>query len=234
VLWEFERVRTLQSTIDKKFEEIKAYLIDRVGHEELAVPTEELRQELATIAQWRSPGRLYGWARKAKEAGLADVELENWRRKQMHLYQWAANLQDQVVKRRRYIYRNFAAQIAGHYDRIILEEFDLRRVAEHAQPEAKEEAVETRAARYRQIASISELRTTLENTAAREGTQIEKREARLTTQRCHVCGNTARWDAAESVIHRCDLCQSVWDQDYNAAQNLLREFADRPVLEAKA
>lgn len=46
--------------------------------------------------------------------------------KQRHLYEWVGNLRDQVLKRRREIYRVFAAQLAKRYHTVLREDFDLR------------------------------------------------------------------------------------------------------------
>jgi hypothetical protein len=222
VLFEFDKCRDLQSIIDKRFEEVKAFLAGADGE---SWPAQE---ELATIAQWRSPGRLVRWIRNANRAGFRHPELDAWVRKQMHLYTWVSNLREQAGKRRREIYRRFAAWLAQRYDTVLLEEFDLRKIAETPQPEADDERSYANHARF--VAAVSELRLAIVNACEREGTAISKRDAKYSTQDCHVCRGEAApeasppWNQAESVIHQCEQCQSVWDQDDNAVQNLLAPF----------
>ena len=180
-----------------------------------------LGEELATIGQWRSPGRLVRWIRSTTALGWRNEELDAWLKKQRHLYEWVSNLRDQVGRRRRELYRVFASRLARDYETVILEEFDLRNIAE--KPEA-EEATRVYATRARFIASISELRLAVTNTCQREGTKVVKVDAMYTTRDCNACGAKLEWESATSVIHRCEKCNKVWDQDHNAALNLLAKF----------
>ena len=52
--------------------------------------------------------------------------------------------------------------------------------------------------------------------------QVVEVSAAYSTQHCSWCGNQERWDAALSVVHRCSRCGELFDQDHNAARNLLR------------
>ena len=51
--------------------------------------------------------------------------------------------------------------------------------------------------------------------------QIIEVPSQWTTLICYKCGHVEKWDAAPSVMHTCVNCDSTWDQDYNAAQNIL-------------
>ena len=59
------------------------------------------------------------------------------------------------------------------------------------------------------------------NTCRREGVEIRLVPAEYTTATCHVCGTAEVWDQAAHVMHRCGQCGALWDQDHNAAINLL-------------
>jgi transposase len=49
----------------------------------------------------------------------------------------------------------------------------------------------------------------------------QKLPAHNTTRKCHNCGLVEEWKSAAEVWHRCNNCESRWDQDYNSVQNLL-------------
>ena len=224
ILFEFKKVHDLQSIIDRRFDEIKAYIQDRLKHGEFNALTDELRKEIGNIGQWKSPGRLYVWYRRVKSTEFQvfqDAELEAWMIKQRHLYEWVSSLRDQVLKRRREAYRLFASQITKTYDRIIIEKFDLREVTEKVSPESTRE--DGYAGGYRFIASPSELRLAVKNTASKVGVPVEQREAAYSTVMCHVCHvvSTTRDTFVTSIIQRCENCSAVWDQDFNACMNLL-------------
>ena len=57
-----------------------------------------------------------------------------------------------------------------------------------------------------------------------------KVDGRYTTQDCSWCGCADPWDAVRTVMHQCAGCGRWFDQDRNAARNLLqRGLALTPV-----
>ena len=42
-----------------------------------------------------------------------------------------------------------------------------------------------------------------------------------------MCGVVNRWDQAAEIRHTCDACAATWDQDENAAQNILVRGCER-------
>ncbi|MDP2949729.1 MAG: zinc ribbon domain-containing protein, partial [Chloroflexota bacterium] len=51
---------------------------------------------------------------------------------------------------------------------------------------------------------------------------VVKVPAQYTTQECSYCANREQFDARKEVRHRCSRCGGEWDQDENAARNLLK------------
>ena len=185
---------------------------------------EEWQRRSSHLIQWRSGDRLanlIAWWRDNRLAN--DQEIFEaacaWRKQYLHLANWSRNLQDQMVSRIRERYRVFAACVARDYDVVVMETFDIRQVAIIPQPEST--AVTTASNTYRQMVSPSTLRTALWSACAREGVRVVEMRAEYTTSTCHACGDSRKWDQAESVIHRCQACGKMWDQDQNAAINLL-------------
>ncbi len=157
-----------------------------------------------------------------------------WRKRHLHLANWWRNLQDQIGLRLREQYRVFAAGVARDYATLVLEDFDLREVAKLPEPEAEPGAT-TSSSTYRHIVAPSVLRAALRNACQREGTRIVEMPAPLTTRRCHACGYEGAWDQIADIVHRCQRCGELWDQDLNGATNLLalwRESREREAVPA--
>src|SRR5882724_4703737 len=55
-----------------------------------------------------------------------------------------------------------------------------------------------------------------------------------TTRECHRCGQLCEWDQAADLTHTCEHCGATWDQDDNAALNLLARGVTSIETEAAA
>lgn len=202
------------------------------------------RETAVSWSRWRQPGRFAAFAlrwREAVEAGedtwlgpawghgthqqdTAGIyqRLQAWRRMDRKLWDEHASLVDRLVAERRESYRQFAATVAHRYERVVMEDLDLRRLARRKAP-AKTDAVVLHAgARHqRWLAAVSVLRLALADACGRTGTVIEKRKTAFTTRTCHVCGGEASSTGIVALWWQCEQCGAEWDQDDNAARNLL-------------
>jgi len=220
---QFKKVDELKSIRDQHFNDAKNVLTLWMTGKNLP---EWLKQETATLSQWRGKGRLVMLTRKWQENRFSgDQEmvayLEEWIKRDRHLWDWETNLQDQVGRHRREIYRKFASEIVKKYARIFLEKFNLRAVSQKKSPEEGTKG-STPVDRQRTIASVSILRQAIGNAATREGVDVAYVPSRNTTIECHVCGHTENFDAAGHIMHTCTKCSNVWDQDENAAIIILK------------
>ena len=193
-----------------------------------------LHEETATIGQWRSPSRLARtyrrWQRFDGDAE-AYAALAAWFHRDRHLWQYEAHLREQLILRRREQYRRLAAHLARTYGTVVIEEVDwsaLARKPKRGQPatepiEQAERAVEDVARRMRTWAAPSTLELAISNAVQREGGEVRHAPTRHVTATCAYCGTVNTWDHRE-LRHRCDnpACGREWDQDDNAARNLLR------------
>lgn len=191
---------------------------------------EWIGQERARFKSWRSQSSMMRLVRLWRERrfpgddiGLA--MLEEWRRRDVHLYSYEANLRDQLIRQRREIYRLFAADLARRYREVVLEDFDLRPVVMLAK-HAKEMHA---AARHQRVwAAPSVLRLAVVNACEREGLLVSKVPCAYTTVICGECGSLERFDKAREMLHKCEGCGITFDQDDNAAANLLDgDFSQR-------
>jgi len=146
--------------------------------------------------------------------------LEWWRQKNDHLYNWSSNQRENVLARRLDIYRNWAYQLSQRYATIVIEDFDLRTFARNAAPEQDSDADVTH--RTRNTASPSQLVACLLSAAADVVVKLDPAD---TTRQCAQCGHVnTEWEKPEERVQTCHGCKSQWDQDYNAALNLLKRY----------
>lgn len=184
-----------------------------------------------TLHLWKSPERLrqlvrrWGRNRFAGDEGIF-APATAWFKKEVHLLSWEANQRENVLRARREIYRLFALQLA-RYKRATIEHLNLRDFAELPGPGEPEDP-RTAASRGRRFqASLHELFACIADAAGRSGTELTEMDPAYTTQRCAFCGYTEVFDAAGQVSHVCTGCGRSWDQDINAAMNLLRAPPER-------
>jgi transposase len=171
---------------------------------------------VADLVRWWSDHRLAG----DEEIYRTAIE---WRRQYIHLANWWRNQQEQMTLRVREQYRIFAVEVTRKYGILILEDFDLRQLAVTEQkPKDKQKDNQRKtASNYREMVSPSVFRGALLNACRREGLEIRIVPGAYSTRTCHACQTVEKWDQSASVVHRCENCGARWDQDQNAAINLL-------------
>jgi Putative transposase DNA-binding domain len=216
-----KKVDSLRSICDRMRDEILPYFSVWLSRMALS---DEWRRETQAIAQWRSSDRIARlirwWAdnRLPGDEGMYAAARE-WRKQYLHLANWWRNQETGTRARIRERYRIFACHFAKRYSAVHIEDFDLREVQKNPAPESEES--KGYADRQRQMVSPSEFRGALINACKREGVAIHKQPSAYTTRSCNVCGKIEEWDQAGELVHTC-ACGETWDQDYNAAINLLK------------
>jgi transposase len=225
----FRKVEDLRSTRDKNFNIERDWLaawMRRQTKQGASLP-DWLIEAATTLHAWRSTARLAALARTWRDsrfAGdtLAYPRLEDWRKQDKHLLSWEANQRDKSLARRKDQYRNIAARLSRKYHTLVLEQFDLSVMQRHVLPESDKGEIAS-ARLYQRDAACSVLRSNLINGFAMRLGAVAEVNAAMTTQDCAVCGDHPEepWDASKEVMHTCSECQANWDQDANAAHNLL-------------
>ena len=148
-----------------------------------------------------------------------------------HLWQWREHQRKKSLLRRKDQYRVLAARLSRKYSVLILEDLNLSKLQEHNKSE--DDAVEIKEARWQQrAAACYELRECLKQAFLSRGGRVLKVKAAMTTQRCFCCGCEKKWDPIPSINHTCDQCGKTWDQDANAAKNIMllydkKEFSEQ-------
>lgn len=118
------------------------------------------------------------------------------------------------IGERREIYRLFAGRIAMTCGIVAVEDIDLSRLAHKgANPEFAGRA-------NRQRACIHQLLGEIKHQCSKHGSRLILM-AGPSTMQCHECGKLSDPPDRSALLWTCDGCGSVWDQDVNAARNLL-------------
>jgi len=191
-------------------------------------------QALAYLVQWRAPARLgrlrWRWL-DARIDGDTDAfaALSAWEKQDRHLWQWETDQRHQALERRKHLYRNFAAQMAKRYSVLVLEKFNLSKMAKRPDIDEAADSDAAQSQRYRAATSI--LRDALCNAFLSSGGSVEEVPAAGTTRLCHECGEPVIGDAATKVVLACKNGHAH-DQDKNAGINILgrreRPAGDEP------
>lgn len=213
---------SLRSIRDKNFEAVKFSLLNAANR-----PTWPawLTEATMHLGQWRSTERLMAVVNKWRDQRFAgDEEIfalaDGWRKQDRHLWQWEASQRDKTLGRRKEHYRTVAAKIAERYACIVIEDLDLRDFAELDEPGDPSSGQEKPQRLARTRAALSEFLEALTLAASNRGSSIMRVPAEYTTSTCHVCREQCDFDRM-NLTHTCEHCGVSWDQDVNAARNLL-------------
>lgn len=196
-----------------------------------AVP-EWLSTEIARMRQWHEPGRLFRtWLRWSDQRFDGDDRvyalLTAWKWRNEKLWSDEAKTRLQALRRRKDLYRVFAARLADRYGTIVLEKFDKRSVAKR--DALGEERPNEIARTNRQLAATSTLVEAIVRAARVRGRTCVAMPAAYTTRICPSCGVVEDRQAAASILLVCDACGATWDQDRDGAPRvLLARLRERP------
>jgi hypothetical protein len=221
VLWQFAKINDLRSIQDQHLRAALAVLGPWWNAN--GMPG---WMDLSHINEWRQPWRLlklYAAWKDRRVPGDADAfdALAAWKERHHHLHDWETNLRDQVMRHRKEIYRRFVADLLRTHGRVFLEDLDLRSLARQESPE---EDTYSYSGSMRVVASVSLLARLFH-----ERGDCVRIAPNNTTQQCSWCGRLGEWDAAGNLILRCAACGTVFDQDRNAARNILHRGLLEPV-----
>lgn len=222
VLSGIERASTLRSTRDKAFNEARDALLAWLHAHN--VP-EWMRVATSHLHAWRAAGRLAALAlrwRKQRWDGDSDAynALEAWRFHDHHLWRWEANQRTGALRRRREVYRQFAADLARRYGTLVLDDTKLNKIAKKKATEEPGEGTAPRANRHE--SGVSELRMCLTNAFKSRGGEVRIEESAGISITCPECGEAHEFHR-DVVRHRttCMSCTYTWDLDKTALVNMM-------------
>jgi Putative transposase DNA-binding domain len=164
------------------------------------------------------------WRTQCPEVWPALLErLEKWRRDDKRALEVQANLREHLAHARREHYRLLARTIARVHGTVRIGAIDLRGIAKLDRGGGAENELHQRARRNRVRASLHLFQQELSLQAQKFCTRIEYVTGPVSIT-CHACGGTCV--LSTDVMHACEHCCAVWDQDENAARNIFATSRD--------
>lgn len=221
----YEKAASLRAIRDREFNAAVAtlkasgsLLIAGVGHRE--VP-DWFTDALRWCHAWKSPERLVRIVERWRDRRFVGDEalytvLEAWRRQERHLHDWEDNARVKANRQRDQHYREEALRLVRAYTTVVIGDENYSALAVKA---ADDPAHQISANRFHAAPSI--LRAEIKSCGRKHGAEVDVVSAKGVTETCHACGGKCVWDRRREVMHVCEHCGARWDQDVNAARNML-------------
>ena len=186
----------------------------------------------ARVRAWRSPGRLAALALRWRDApppgsDAVVTQLEAWRRRDRHLWEWEAHERAQVTAGRDDAWRRVGAWLAGGAGTLLVDDANLAALRRRDDPADDDSVLPggvTAAARARAtLVAPGRLRQLVTDAAARRGVTVQVVTAAGLTRTHAGCGHIGDRDAryAASTMVPCPGCGDFYDQDRNATALML-------------
>jgi hypothetical protein len=219
IIYHIDKAHSLESIRAKMFSEAKLQLQQWfanpvVNWTGLRTQHEWVNDAIKYAVHWRTQARLHQLFAKLPELQLNIPEwLTVWHHQDKHLAQWQTAERERMLNARNQLYRIWAKGIANSYADICIADTDFHALSSRKYGEDAQR-------HNRQIAAVSIAKAAIKLMAARYGCRLTVQSSQHVTAQCHVCSGLCVWDHNE-LEHKCEHCSAVWDQDANAARNLL-------------
>lgn len=200
------------------------------------------------LPQWRAPRKMQrlidiwqrGDNRFEDDAAILGT-LQAWAKQDRHLGSWEAHMRDRTIAHRREVWRQVAAELAHTYQTILVEDGLCRsgqmKIVDiegwnKLPPEEGDPHEGREQRRQSRMAAPGELRLAITQATHKTASTVVDVRCKKSTRECAWCGHDQEHvDFAASIEVKCEGCARLWDQDANAARNLLhrRGLSSGPV-----
>lgn len=217
-----KQVNNLQSIRDHNLNEWRDTFGDWLVVTSTVIP-EWVQFGTSRMKHWK-PEKMARFVREWRARRFPDDEVLfsiglSWLARETHLYEYQENLRDQLLRARREQYRLWAVGLTRKYAEVVLSDIGLARLAKPAK-----RTVATQGARHqRQLVAPSCLLGALRYACARDGVQVVDVPSPYISTVCNLCGAIRLYDKVSELTHTCEWCGKTWDQDANAAVNMLSQ-----------
>lgn len=150
-----------------------------------------------------------------RRTGLVDFLKRDWKER-LRLARTRGN----ALRARQDWQRKTVAGWLRRYHRIVVDGVDMRSGLRVERQDGTPSPLNTASRHNARIAAVGELRAWIIDAGIRAGVEVVQYKGESTWS-CHVCGTSHKPANAADVFHRCGSCGTLWDQDENAARNLL-------------
>jgi hypothetical protein len=165
-----KKISDLRSIRRKNFDHTKSALLATIPN---LTMTKDHKARLEPLHAFRAAelGALAIWWRNNRIPGDENTfaRLESWRRQDKHLFEWEHNARRKCLARRRNQYRVFASKLALSHDVLVVEKFNIARLAQTPKPEDDRERNTTTATHQGMASAPSELRKSVLKAFRRRG-----------------------------------------------------------------
>jgi len=221
-----DRVDALQAAIAREARDLLAW----ARAQPAARLPESLRAQLAEPEVTRlTLGPVHDAIRATGPAAWPEP-LRTWYRRYRRQRAELVGLRGRLQRRRREIYRLMARELAMRYPVIAIDRLDLAGMAKTGAGGAGRHLPQD-VRRNRVRASLHLARRVLGEQAAKHGARLIV-VAGKSTATCHACGRATGQADRRREFWTCEHCGTRWDQDRNAAANLVMVAASERAREA--
>jgi len=228
VLEKMRSERKLRKLRDKKLDAFRPQFEAWLRHNESILP-EWLSSRTKTVGRWRSQARFGALARQWRGRRFAGDKkgyemIERWRYRDYHLWHYERGRSVKSRGWRDQLYCQFGAWLARQYGTVVWENFNIAKMAQR--PKLEDDYDNDKAREIRHTVAVGTFRDKIANAFASRGGRNRYVSAVNTTRTCHVCGLVDAFDAAASIkrVPPCPGCGALWDQDENAAINMMAAY----------
>jgi transposase len=148
-------------------------------------------------------------------------QLETWRRFEKKLWLEEVNLREKLRGRRRDYYRRAAKVIVAGARKVVIDRAGMAQAARVNHEDGRDPVLHAAARHNRTLAAPGELAKWINVQAAKVGAEVVEHGG-VSTWICHCCGMEVAPSTPSALHQSCPHCHAYWDQDVNAARNLLR------------
>lgn len=230
-LEQMKKTRDIQSIRDENLNKMKAVFVEDLKR----APQKDMPEWLKESMKWfhvsRSPGRFAALAIKWRSLRFpgdlnAFICIDEWQKRDRHLFQYQGNLRDQLQNQRLDIYRKIANMLRLKYHVGVLAVMKLPKF--HRKSKIEESPQDKALREHNRDAAVSYLNTAIKQAMVK----VKDGEAKNITKTCSNCESVQEVDG-KKIEHTCSGCGVTYDIDRNAAMNLLKQ-AGASILVKKA
>lgn len=169
-----DRTERIRGHRDKNLDDIKTLVVKALEADPVLMikVTEALQRERLEVNKWRAARRMVRLYQVWPEDHPLKEALNQWRKRDKHLWQFEAHERQQIIARRRYLYRNVAAWLCTFARQIVLSDVEIDKLAVRPAVGIADTPQAQQARANAHWAAPGDLRQAIRHAATRRGIQV--------------------------------------------------------------